>query len=77
MRAVPRSCQPRPGRLSRLVYELTLRFSLAPEAVGGGAADDAPSIFTALREQLGLTLEPATAPLPVLVIDRIERPSEN
>jgi uncharacterized protein (TIGR03435 family) len=39
-------------------------------------ADDL-SVFTALREQLGLTLEPSEAALPVLVIDQIERPSEN
>ncbi len=38
---------------------------------------DAVSIFTAVQEQLGLRLESGTAPLDVVVIDRIERPSEN
>jgi uncharacterized protein (TIGR03435 family) len=28
-------------------------------------------------EQLGLTLESATAPLAVIVIDRVERPNED
>lgn len=48
------------------------------------AADDAPatdnsapSLFTAIQEQLGLKLEPAKEPVPVLVIDHIEAPSEN
>ena len=41
-----------------------------------GAVDDV-SIFTALGEQLGLRLRTAKAPVEVLVIDHVERPSEN
>jgi uncharacterized protein (TIGR03435 family) len=33
--------------------------------------------FTAVRDQLGLTLQPSKGPVEVLVIDSISRPSEN
>ena len=55
-------------------YDFTLQF--AP-AVGADPDSQAPSIFTAVQEQLGLKLEPAKAPLDVLVIDHVEQPSEN
>jgi bla regulator protein blaR1 len=38
---------------------------------------DGPPLFTALQEQLGLRLVSTKAPVEVLVIDYIERPSEN
>ena len=38
---------------------------------------DAPSLTVALEEKLGIKLVPAKDPIEVLVIDSIDRPSEN
>jgi uncharacterized protein (TIGR03435 family) len=48
-----------------------------PGAPAAARTPDAPSIFQAIQEQLGLKLVPAKGPMDVLVIDHIERPSEN
>ena len=53
-------------------YDFTL------EWVQDASADDpGPSLFTALREQLGLRLVSTERQAPVIVIDAIERPSDN
>jgi len=36
-----------------------------------------PSVFTALQEQAGLKLESAKAPVEVLLIESVQKPSEN
>ena len=51
-----------------------------PPADGASAetsAGEGPSIFTALREQLGLKLQTQKLAVEVLVIDSISRPDEN
>lgn len=62
-------------------YDLTVRWTPdnAPPPMLNGAPDPdpPPDIFTAIQEQLGLKLEPAKGPVPVLVVDHIEMPSEN
>jgi uncharacterized protein (TIGR03435 family) len=55
-------------------YDLKLQWT--PD--DGAAGDtDAPTLFTAIQEQLGLKLEPAKEPVPVLVVDHVEQPSPN
>jgi len=39
--------------------------------------DPVPTLDVAIQDQLGLKLQSAKGPMQVLVIDHIERPSEN
>jgi uncharacterized protein (TIGR03435 family) len=52
---------------------------LAPTATPGssGSPDERPSLFVALEEQLGLELERTRGSVAVLVLDSVERPTEN
>lgn len=52
-------------------FDFTLEWSRADATAEGS---DAPGIFVAVQEQLGLKLVPAKAMVEVLVIDHIERP---
>jgi len=57
-------------------YDLSLTWS--PDEGSAAASDSsAPSLFTALQEQLGLRLQPSKGPVETLVVDHIEMPSEN
>jgi len=56
-------------------YDVELRWT--PDATQPPSDDAPPTLATALREQLGLRLEPATLPMDHLVIDAVEPPTEN
>jgi uncharacterized protein (TIGR03435 family) len=66
-------------------YDFTLTFTPdAPQAalLGGPPPqadnpDAAPDLFAAFQQQLGLKLESTKAPVDVMVIDKVEKPSEN
>jgi uncharacterized protein (TIGR03435 family) len=72
------------GVLGRPVLDRTgfagsfkVRLEFAPVAPGADTDSTKPSIFAALEEQLGLRLESQKGTEEVLVIDHVERPSEN
>jgi uncharacterized protein (TIGR03435 family) len=58
-------------------YELTLNWTEDDGPSLASNASSGPSLFTAIQEQLGLKLEATKGPVPVLVIDHAEKPSEN
>jgi uncharacterized protein (TIGR03435 family) len=61
-------------------YDFTLQWSpdeAAGESATATGASQLPSIFTALQEQLGLKLESTKGPVDVIVVDKVEMPSEN
>ena len=72
------------GQTQRVVIDRTglagawdFELTFAPPDVTVAVSPDlnAPSLFTALQEQLGLRLDATRGPAEVLVVDRIERPT--
>jgi uncharacterized protein (TIGR03435 family) len=68
------------------LYDFDLQFLPDPLAADGGAAGpvrmylvapDVPTLMTAIQEQLGLKLQPTRGAVEYVVIESIERPSED
>jgi uncharacterized protein (TIGR03435 family) len=78
MTDVAKALQRRAGRTieDRTGLQGTYDFQIqwAPEP---SPDSDDPSLFTVLKEQLGLKLQPAKGPIETLVVDQVERPSAN
>jgi uncharacterized protein (TIGR03435 family) len=55
-------------------FQLKWTFDETKATTDGSAA---PSLFTAIQEQMGLKLEPVKAATDVLVVDHVEQPSAN
>jgi uncharacterized protein (TIGR03435 family) len=62
-----------------LTYTRDLPPNIPPGAMLNGEPIDTsgPTVFAAIRQQLGLKLEPQKAPVEILVIEHVEKPTEN
>jgi uncharacterized protein (TIGR03435 family) len=62
------------------LYDFTLHwasFDPGPAAAPTDPGEQGPSLFTALEEQLGLKLKSEKEQIEVIVVDTVEKPSEN
>jgi uncharacterized protein (TIGR03435 family) len=90
MAELARSLSQQVGRVvidkTGLTGSYDFEITYAPENLGGGPPPqlngatpqidpNAPTLFTALQEQLGLKLDSERGPVEVLVIDRVEQPA--
>jgi uncharacterized protein (TIGR03435 family) len=68
------------GFVSREVIDrsgVTGEFDIALQFAPTNVDSSGTSIFTAIQEQLGLKLQPANGPVDVVVVERVERATEN
>jgi len=59
------------------LYDFTLTWMHNPTAEDAVVADNTANFRGALKTQLGLELKPSRAPINFLIVDHVERPSEN
>jgi uncharacterized protein (TIGR03435 family) len=59
------------------LYDISLHYRNEGAASAGNAETDAPSIFSAVHDQLGLKLVPDKGPVETLVVDSAEKPDAN
>jgi uncharacterized protein (TIGR03435 family) len=59
-------------------FDIKLKWTSDISAPGNNPVPDGgPSIFTSVEEQLGLKLESSKGPVEVVVIDSVQKPTEN
>ncbi len=58
-------------------FDFELHWTAMGETDAGNGDESAPSLFTAVQEQMGLKLQPGKGPVWVIVVDHAEMPSEN
>lgn len=58
-------------------YDFALTWTPDDSSATASAESQAPSLFTAVQEQLGLKLQPVKTPIDVVVIDHLEKPADN
>jgi uncharacterized protein (TIGR03435 family) len=75
LRAFTRFAGPAAGRV--IVDETGITGNVDLDLAFSADSPDGPSLFTAVREQLGLKLESGRAPVEVIVIDHIDRPTDD
>ena len=73
---IPASVHAQPGKTTPAFEVASIR-PHDPKSPGATMSQQGPSIFTAMREQLGLKMESAKGPLDTLVIDSVTRPTAN
>jgi uncharacterized protein (TIGR03435 family) len=86
MNAIARFLTPAVGRIvlndTGISGDFSFDLEFSPMRLTAGpssdvAGDAKPSLFTALRERLGLSLEPARAPMRVLIVDDVSKPTDD